>query len=338
MHFFFRAEPTPITSWRMAILMGANSRTYKFALGKALLDLAHEGRDAATLDELAAPYAWALVQRAERFPQGPPAAVGGPRDFLTVLSEEAPTSVEGNRPTERLVSAAADSIPGMVMQKFHNLRGIGEVEHSFYRLTGRGAGRRVELTPDLSAVAAHEELLGDELASRWSIVEACFDATLGRSLVQAGVVLSEDGERLVTWQRRAPVTGARSALVGFQHGRCFYCHDVLTSATRAVHVDHVYPYAFMKTGSWNGPDLNGVWNLVVACSSCNLAKSSRRPSAEEVKALMHRNEAVIASPHPLRRTLELSMRSDGSPPAITASARLAFVREVDRLTTDRGLA
>ncbi len=36
---FYRSEPTAQSSWRLAVLMGANSRTYKFALGSALLQL-----------------------------------------------------------------------------------------------------------------------------------------------------------------------------------------------------------------------------------------------------------------------------------------------------------
>src|SRR3712207_945409 len=81
---FYRAEPTAVTSWRMAVLMGANARTYKFALGGALLDLAREGRADASLAELAAPYTMRIVERAQRYPQGPSGSVTGAEDFLTV--------------------------------------------------------------------------------------------------------------------------------------------------------------------------------------------------------------------------------------------------------------
>ena len=60
---FYRAEPTARTSWRQAILMGVNTRTYKFALGAALLDLAKTGRGAVPLIELASTYATHLVNR-----------------------------------------------------------------------------------------------------------------------------------------------------------------------------------------------------------------------------------------------------------------------------------
>ncbi|MGK5112779.1 HNH endonuclease [Geodermatophilus sp. CPCC 205506] len=273
---FYRVEPTAVTSWRMAVLMGANSRTYKFALGSALLDLARRGCEEASLTELAVPYAMQLVQRAGRYPQAPAGSVSSAADFLTVLHEESSTSLRHGAPTSRLLDAAVASMPQMVMKKFHNLRGVGEVGHRFYELRGLGSSRRLSLTPQMLAVARHEALLRLELDARWSIVEACFDAELGRGLLGSGVVVSADGERLLTPARRVALAGAREALIGFQHGRCFYCAEPITLDVAAVHVDHVYPFALMQSGVWEGPDLNGVWNLVVACPPCNLRKSSRR--------------------------------------------------------------
>jgi len=332
---FYRAEPTAVTSWRLAVLMGANSRTYKFALGAALLDFAQQGREAVGLRELAIPYTLRLAERAQRFPQGPPASVGGQSDFLSLLKADSSETLQAAAPTERLVQAAVESMPGMVMQKFHNLRGVGEVAHSFYELTGKATARRVVLRPELMALALHAASLSEELNARWSVVEACFDATLGRELIRTGVVVSPDGTQFLAPARRVAVTGARAALIGFQHGRCFYCQALTAEASRSVHVDHVYPFSLMRTGTWSGPDLNGVWNLVVACASCNLTKSARLPTAAEVSRLLARNEAIAGSPHPLRRALELSMSGSGGAPATTAERRTAFLRVVDNLATDR---
>jgi 5-methylcytosine-specific restriction endonuclease McrA len=222
----------------------------------------------------------------------------------------------------------------MVMQKFHNLRAFGEVPHKFYEVVGRGDDRVLRLTPELNQVATTPDLLQDELDARWSIVESSFDAGIGRSLMDRGVVLSADGAQILQAPfRRASVTSARAALTGFQHGRCFYCHEPLTSLPRGVHVDHVYPIALTRTGSWRGPDVNGVWNLVVACSACNLTKSSRVPTPDEVRALIDRNEAIMTSPHPLKRTLELTMTMPNGSAATSQAARLAFIQAVDNLAT-----
>ncbi|MGV9853374.1 hypothetical protein ACWDWU_32120 [Streptomyces sp. NPDC003442] len=68
---FYRSEPNARTSWRLAVLMGANSRTYKFAFGAALLEYAAQDRAEVTLDELAVPYAMGLVAHLTEAPQAP---------------------------------------------------------------------------------------------------------------------------------------------------------------------------------------------------------------------------------------------------------------------------
>lgn len=78
----------------------------------------------------------------------------------------------------------------------------------------------------------------------------------------------------------------------------------------------------MLTGAWRAPDLNGVWKLVVAHPACNLRKSSRLPDEHEVRQLIARNDAILTSPHPLRRTLQLMLGS-------TSAQRMIFYRRVD---------
>jgi 5-methylcytosine-specific restriction endonuclease McrA len=321
---FYTVEPTPVSSWRMAILMGANTRTYKFALGSALLDLAHAGHEDVTLGQLAVPYAMAMARHVVDYPQAPNAEDLGEADYLRVLGEESGATLQMGQPTARLVDATVRSIPGMVMVKFHNLRGTDGVPHRFYEIERSGPNRRVLLKPELLSLANGEggALLRDELGTRWSLVESAFDANIGPSLVRTGVVVSGDGSALLDHVRRASVAETRPALIGFQHGRCFYCRERLTELSGDTHVDHVYPYSLMPTGAWLGPDLNGVWNLVVAHAGCNLRKSSRLPDQNEVRQLIARNDAILASPHPLRRTLQLMLGS-------TSVQRLSFYRQID---------
>lgn len=321
---FYTVEPTPVSSWRMAILMGANTRTYKFALGSALLELASGDLEEVTLEQLAVPYALAMAQHAVEYPQAPNAEDVGEADYLRVLSEESGVTLKMGQPTERLVEATVRSIPGMVMEKFHNLRGTDGIPHRFYEIAGSGSSKRVLLKPELLSLAHGEGvgLLRDELGTRWSLVESAFDANIGSSLVRTGVVVSEDRLALLDHVRRAAVAQTRPALIGFQHGRCFYCRERLTELSGDTHVDHVYPYSLMLTGVWRGTDLNGVWNLVVAHASCNLRKSSRLPDQRQVRQLIARNDAILTSPHPLRRTLQLML---GNTPA----RRLDFYRKID---------
>lgn len=329
---FYRDEPTARTSWRLAILMGVNTRTYKFALGAALLELGRAECDLVPLRELASRYAAVLLQRPAAS-QASAATSLGDKDFLSVLRRERDASIAAGRPSEALIDAAARSIPAMVMQKFHNMPVTGRVAHTFYEMEGGGAKRTVRLTPALHEIAGDSGVLSGELESRWSIVEASFDAGIGRGLVAGGVEVDAELSNVVDRVRRVPVTSVRGAIVGFQYGRCFYCRQPLGDLTAGVHVDHVFPFAWRNTGSWRGPNLNHVWNLVLACAPCNLAKSSRQPTSAEIERLLARNDAIASSPHPLRRTLELTMSASG--PRAAERRRRFMADVINSVTTGR---
>jgi len=314
--------------------MGVNSRTYKFALGTALLDLAQQGHDAVPLVSLAEKYSWALLTRDGGYPQAPASLELRDTDFLTVLERERAASLTAGNASEELVAAAAKSMPSMVMQKFHNLRGIGEVAHTFYEVQGSTRSRTVRLTPELHRVAAADDVLSHELDARWTIVEASFDAGIGRRLIASGVEIGKSGEELVAPARRVALTSVRGAIAGFQHGRCFYCRQEFEQLDADIHVDHVFPFSWMNTGSWRGPDLNHVWNLVLSCGPCNLAKSNRLPTSDEVELLLARNDAIAGSPHPLRRTLEITMCATDTTPETRARKRRDFVSAVWSHVTD----
>ncbi|WP_410535470.1 HNH endonuclease [Streptomyces sp. KL2] len=313
---FYRVEPSARTSWRLAVLMGANTRTYKFALGTALLEYAAQDRTEVTLDELAVPYAMGLVAHLAEAPQAPSGAPLGESDFLTVARQEAEESTTLGRPTELLLHAAVRSMPAMVMQKFHNLGGGAEVAHRFYELAGGPRRRIVRLTSDLRQVARSEQAAGlrAELGARWSIVESSFAAGVGRSLITEGVAVDWATLRLMDKRRRHSVTGVADALIGFQHGRCLICTDPITPDDGTA-VDHVFPHSLMRrfgeVSAWRGPDLDVIWNLAPAHQACNGAKSDRLPTPEELHRLAQRNEAILRSPHPLRKALQLTLRGAG---------------------------
>jgi hypothetical protein len=54
---FYQVDPTREACWRSIILFGRNVASYKFALGKALIDVAGSGSDLVSLDDLALPFA-----------------------------------------------------------------------------------------------------------------------------------------------------------------------------------------------------------------------------------------------------------------------------------------
>jgi hypothetical protein len=311
---FYSEHQASSTAWRLAVLMGANSRTYKFALGRALLTHAVAGRIDVPLHELAAPYAMSLVQHLREMPQAPGIKLGN-TDFLTIAREESAATLKEGGPTERLVDAAVRSMPGMVMEKFHNLAGGTQVPQRFYDVEGSRDQRIVRFTPALMRVASDEQAqtLQEELEARWRIVETSWAAGIGSSLISEGVAVDLDQGVLTDRRRRRAVTGVVPAVIGFQYGRCLIC-DQMISPTDAVAVDHVFPFSLMDRAGplgWADLDLDAIWNLAPAHAACNASKSSRPPLSAEKMRLARRNRAIMNSPHPLRKTLELSLRARG---------------------------
>ncbi|MEU7152330.1 HNH endonuclease [Streptomyces sp. NPDC045456] len=329
---FYAAEPSARASWRMSILMGRNARTYKFALGDALLHHAAQGHTDIPLRDLAASYAMAFLER--QAPQAPGSAEAlGATDFLTVTAQESAESRRLGRPTDRLLDAAERSMPGMVMLKFHN-HGGGEVPHRFYDLAGRGRHRTVRLSPALGQVARSYERDGlrAELDARWSIVENCFATGVGRSLIEEGIHVDLDTLHVTDRYRRRSVTGVAEAVAGFQHGRCHICDEPLDPGTRTA-VDHVFPHALMRrfasVGGWRGPDLDSLWNLAVAHAKCNGEKSDRLPKPAELTRLARRNEAIMRSPWPLHTTLRRTLQH--AIPGRRIPNWTAFLQEVGKV-------
>ena len=93
-------------------------------------------------------------------------------------------------------------------------------------------------------------------------------------------------------------------------------------------IDHYFPHMLMARGLF--VDLDDVWNLVLACPSCNRGeggKFDRLPRADFLESLWQRNERLIASHHPLRESI---ISTTGSSP----SARLDSLRSVQSRATE----
>jgi hypothetical protein len=87
-------------------------------------------------------------------------------------------------------------------------------------------------------------------------------------------------------------------------------------------VDHFFPHRLKST--YPHINLDGVWNLVLACQACNRGprgKFDRIPSLRLLERLHTRNEFLIGSHHPLRETL---MNQTGA----RVEDRVAFLNEV----------
>jgi len=82
-------------------------------------------------------------------------------------------------------------------------------------------------------------------------------------------------------------------------------------------VDHFLPHV-LKEGR-EIANLDGIWNLVLACQEYDGSKSSRVPDSKYLERLDIRNNYLISSHDPLKETL---LRQTGN----SASHRRAFLR------------
>lgn len=91
-------------------------------------------------------------------------------------------------------------------------------------------------------------------------------------------------------------------------------------------VDHFFPFV-LEQRLRTDLNINGVWNLVLACKDCNRGengKFERVPDLQYLERLNKRNEFLIGSPHPLRET---SINQTGR----TEQDRHRFLQQIYRL-------
>lgn len=71
----------------------------------------------------------------------------------------------------------------------------------------------------------------------------------------------------------------------FENVQCFYCGKHLSNDGQKVHVDHFVPRAFIKDDK--------LWNLVLACPTCNLRKNDKLAAAIYLDKLIQRNNRIL---------------------------------------------
>lgn len=82
-------------------------------------------------------------------------------------------------------------------------------------------------------------------------------------------------------------------LSSFYNGKCFYCGKNIKKEN--AHVDHFIPWSFVQADQ--------LWNLVIACRTCNLSKSDKLPNKQFLNIVIDRNDTLVSVP-------ELRKRSD----------------------------
>ena len=73
----------------------------------------------------------------------------------------------------------------------------------------------------------------------------------------------------------------------FEFKKCFYCGKSINLDT--AHVDHFIPWSFIKDDK--------LWNLVLACPTCNLRKNDKLPNEHFLTNIINRNRHIMAEYH-----------------------------------------
>jgi len=274
--------------------------TSKFALAKALLDLNPAAGSVIPLEEIAVPFA---LHVAAHLKDADKQGTSARSQFLDACRQFNAGQLTQTKLVERAIRLGFNN----VLDAFHVVGAI-ETPVRFF-LDERRAQAGIRMTEEFARLTSGTQVLNlpAEVEARWRLVETARELGVARGLVSVAYDPSSEALFAIDHtRRRQSVTSSRSALNGYQKGRCFYCVTeihVESNATRPD-VDHFFPHALKQTGF--GPLVDGVWNLVLACRECNRGvkgKAARVPTLRLLERLWRRNEYLISSHHPLSLTL-----------------------------------
>ncbi len=290
--------------FRAVVLYGRNGASYKFALAESLIQLASQGKDFATLGELAIPFSDAICRHLETEDKQTTSRTS---TFLNQLRKFNRNEIDAEEKLDSTIRLGFVN----VIDAFHVV-GTEDVKTRFFRDDRKSPRPGIQLTDELLEMVRSRDSvdLTTENESRWNMVEFAWANNTPIRLV----TLDFD-ERLESFfgldkqSGRRGVTNARHALNGYQRGKCFYCNNQiflgeLGSLSQRGEVDHFFPHVLKRHEF--GPDVDGVWNLVLACQECNRGskgKSTKVPTLKLLERLYQRNNFLISSHHPLRDTL-----------------------------------
>ena len=311
---FFVRKPTNENSWRAVILFGRNVASYKFALGKSLLELAQSGQEFVTLEELAKPFSHHVCQHLR----------GADKQGSFQNSKFLDACRGFNRgevDQGTLIATTARLGFENVIDAFHRV-GKGDTPTRFFEDERRAAHKGIRIRSEVNELLSgkHAKSLPLEIEARWRLVETAWGLNVPVSSIE--VCYEADDEDLVIHSsgRRKSITSCRDALCGYQKGACFYCGNVIsviTGSDQLADVDHVIPHCLKNDLAPR--NINGVWNLVLACKACNRGTSGKfdaLPNIRLAKRLHERNEHYVTSHHPLRETI---INQTGRTPSIRAN-------------------
>ena len=182
MTLFTEIQPTLENHWRSIILFGRNVASYKFALGKSLLDLAQNGTEVVTLDQLAEPFSRNIC---EHLRLADKQATSQSSRFLETCRK----FNSGEIKREELLDATAKLGFNNVIDAFHVVHD-GEISVRFFTDERNRSEKGIRLTQDLFQLTEQLQFrnLPTEVEARWRLVETAWELKLPRHVLTIGSI------------------------------------------------------------------------------------------------------------------------------------------------------
>ncbi len=297
---FKEINPSIESYWRSIILFGKNAASYKFALGKCLLEIAVNEKNIISIEELSPYFAKHIC---EHIKYAPKQTTSNTSTFLDACKNYN----EGNITKTELIEITKNNAFNYVLDKFPIVNG-NVINKPFYEYDKKN--KRLIITDNLYHLKdlKYFNNLMYETEARWKLVETAWSLGINVNLLNIKYNEAEEILFIDNNLKRRDITSVRDALNGYQKGHCFYCFDDITIAKKSEElcdVDHFFPHLLQKYLP-NNINLDGIWNLVLTCQDCNRGnngKFAKLPTIEYLERLHKRNEYLISSHHPLRETL-----------------------------------
>ena len=294
-------DPSVESQWRAIILFGKNSATYKFAFAKSLLGLIEEEKTRISLEQLAVPFAYSIIEHLRRSDKQGNASsskfLEGCRSYISETISK-----------EELYSLTEKHGFVNVIDAFQNMNG-SIIPDPFYQKNFSKGKKEIIVTDNLLKIKELFQYrnLEQEVEARWNLVETAWNLQINPNLLE--VKYDEDKSLFFienNLMRRIDITSVRDSLNGYQKGKCFYSFQDISinkGDQEICEVDHFLPHVNKVSHLESGANINGVWNLVLADSSVNLSKKAKIPEVRFLHRLFNRNEFYIESKHPLAETI-----------------------------------
>jgi hypothetical protein len=159
---------------------GRNVASYKFALGKSLLELSHRRKATVSLEELAEPFARHICEHLAKATKQGTSASSRPLDACRKFNA-------GQIKTEELLDTTAKLGFNNVIEAFHVVHD-GEIPVRFFHDERKDNTKGIRLSDDLFKLTEQYQYrnLPSEVEARWRLVETAWELNLPRHVLSVG--------------------------------------------------------------------------------------------------------------------------------------------------------